>query len=290
MAVACGRCSRFGFGERLSFAGQPLLSLIDKKGFEMTPEQYLNGRKSVVAAKLFFLPMTVPFTSVAGENRQAVTNPYDDDLLVRGASTNLSSGPTARFTAIGGYQWSTDLIPLYAQAGHTAKNNIYVWYKRPVVVVKQQSITANFVNGSAAPDAAGRLCFFCELPSTRQEVNVEVSRLFWLNMPFQLNGVANESVLGTTQPLDFAVLIWGAMYSGVANTNTLTLFEKNYQWSAEGLPLQFYAGLVANNQPVLYYPRPYYLPKNVRLRGTLVNAASETANRNLTFLCQALTK
>lgn len=86
------------------------------------------------------------------------------------------------------------------------------------------------------------------------------------------------------------MLIWGALYSGASNTNTLTLFEKNYQWSAEGLPLQFYAGLVGNNQPVLYYPRPYYLGKNSRLRGTLVNVAAETANRNLSFLCQALSE
>jgi hypothetical protein len=238
--------------------------------------------------KYFFLQLSLPFNAVAGEQVTAQSQDIDFPLNVRGATTELSlanriqlSDPQKNF------QWSSDFVPFASLIGTAARNEIYSWLRRPYFLDRRQPLRAVSINNDAAPSAAGNVIFLCEkLDTGQQHIIPKTSKPYYVQLSWRFTGVANQVITALSSAVDYDLLILGATYSAVASTNTVRIYDdsSNYIWSVNSLRFEYFFGLQGNNQPVLWYPRPYFLPKNGKIRLEETNVAAVTRTDFVTFI------
>jgi len=223
----------------------------------------------------FFLQMAVPFTSTLSEAVSAITEVKDFDLMARGATSELTLFDRIQLIDQD-HDWrlGSGFQPLTGWVGQTTRNEIYQWWRRPYFLPRRSTLTANLLNNAISADAAGNICIICERVDSRQEHLIpDNCRSYVLSANWTWNGVANSTLSPATPAFDRDFLIYGATYSGFAGPNTVRVIDqaRDKMWSTNPLRFEYFFGLNANSQPILWYPCPYFLPRNAKLQFDVVN-------------------
>lgn len=228
----------------------------------------------VRAGELFWLPMTVPFTGTIGEQAQAFTKTVDFDLLIRGVWTDLTRARIRLVQSDSDLNYSLVPVPIQSLAGRSDKTQPIRWLRHAIPLRALSTLRADFINDNG--ESAGNVVFIGERIGREREIPVRCSTEFRLLM---------DLAAPVTQPVDYDVLIWGA-YTDAPSNVSVRIFDEsnNYAWSGELLPIGAFAGQRDETQPIVYYPRPYLLPRRVKLRAD----TSTGASGYLVFLCERI--
>lgn len=244
-----------------------------------TPPQRV---RTVVPINPFWTNMPVPFTGVANQQVTAFSKPIDFDAVFNGAWTDLVSARVLFSQTRTRRDWSIEHTPLLSQAGASDKVQPIRWWKQPTFIGAQSVMKGDFLNIGA--EGAGRVVFMThayQSPDQQIRVIVKESMSYWLNIDL---GAA--ALIGFTAPIDDALLVWGAS-TNVANDLLIQLTDErsNYAWSSDQVPARAFAGVDSEVQPIVMYPRPYYLPPRARFRA---NYSAAVAGNYFTFVCERL--
>ena len=246
-----------------------------------------QSQSGLTASVLYFLDMAVPFTSAASEQIQAATTPQGFPLNVRGAWSDLVS-PRIRITGgCADIPWSVDAIPLRSIAGNTNLVNPIYFYRKPYTLDRQVTLRGDLIND--ASEAAGNIVFLCERPDLEKQIQVSDRRIYWLMINLGLTGGATATGEIESLPMDKPVLIYGASSSSTGALIRISDTSLNTSWSSGKLPVGAFAGIQAsgNPQPVIRYPKPYFLPAQATIRVEWTNAGAESG-KYLIFACERL--
>lgn len=241
--------------------------------------------RQVESAQLFWVNMSVPFASVAGEQKQGFSKVEDYDLFVRGAWSNLAQARVRFVSEESGLNWATIPGLLLSQVGNSDKVQPIAYWHTPVLLRAKNQIRGDFVNDGG--EAAGRVVLFTDVVGSAMQIGIRRSQIFSLTLDLGLDAaVALNST--STSTIDEPLLIWGAT-TNATNDLLVQLSDErtNYAWSSEQLPVGAFAGLIGEVQPRLYYRKPYFLPGRVKLRVSYNNAGMETG-KFITFFCERL--
>jgi len=194
--------------------------------------------------------------------------------LVRGVWTDLVEARIRLVQSDSDLNYSIVPVPILSLAGRRDKVQPIRWLRHAIPLRALSTLRADFINDGAEP--AGMVVFIGERIGREREIPVNCSTEFRLLM---------DLVAPVTQPVDFDLLIWGA-YTDASSGALIRVFNEsdNYAWSSELLPVEAYAGRRDEVQPVVYYPRPYLLPRRVKLRADV----SPGASGNLVFVCERI--
>ena len=245
----------------------------------------VNKPRIVTCAEYFWLNMAVPFTSTAGEQKQASTDPKQFPLYVMGAWTNLAE-PRAQFVgSASGVPLSTQQVLLASLAGKSDKNELVHFWRKPYLLRGQTSLVGNFTNDGG--EAAGQVVFHCERPDRLLNVPVLRSQEYVLHLALGLNGSASQTGSEPTQSIEYDLLIYGAVSNVEEVTVRFVDSSNNNAWSTEQLPIGAFAGLTGESQQIMYYRTPYYLPAQSTLIAEFSNVGGEN-DGFIEFLCERI--
>ncbi len=233
--------------------------------------------RTITHSQIFWLNMSVGFTSVANETPTAATEPEGFDSIVRASWSDLINARVKLTESRTDRNWSTPQIPIRAIAGNSNQVQPLVPLPDPVYLESRGQIRGDWLNSGAEP--AGRVCFYSELAGMDGQLKVEEARGFWL--------LCNLSAVNsTTDPLNNDLLIWGAT-TNAALTIIGRVFNEttNFAWSSQQIPLRAMAGVDGQVQPIMRYHRPYLLPANVKLR---VEINTAVTGGYIAFLCEQI--
>lgn len=244
--------------------------------------------KTVRAAQFFFLDMTVPFTSVSGEQKQAATLQKQFPLSIRAAWSDLVQARANFISQASGIPVATQQVPLLSLAGNTNLAHPLLYWQRPLFLPPGTSLIGNFTNDGA--EAAGQVVFFCERPDMEKQIVVgDDVREYVLLLDLGLSGGATQTGRVSTQQIEYDLLIYGALSTSASMKVKFTDTSTNQGWSAERLPIGAFAGIRAtgNVQPIVYYSKPYFLPRNASIEADWLNVGSESG-KYVAFICERL--
>jgi len=229
--------------------------------------------------------MEVPFTSTAGEQQQGATKGNNFDLRVRGAWTNLTDIRAQFQSTQNGDTWSTQQVPLLSIAGATDLVQPMFYWRRSFNLEANNIITGSFTNDGA--EAAGNVVFFGERKDNDLIVTVKRVETYWLLIDLGLTGGATGVGIKQSAPIEFPLLVYGLLSTAIDMEVLLMDTSNNYGWSSQRLPVGAFAGIrdTGNVQPIMFYPRPYYLRPNATIQADWLNVGAETGGF-LSFICE----
>lgn len=230
------------------------------------PPSYSQRPRNITHSQIFWLNMTVPFTSVLNETPTAFTEPEGFDSLVRASWSDLQTA-RVRFTeSRTDRSWSVPLIPIRSVSGASNQVQPLVPLPDALYLEARGQIKGEWLNSGT--EAAGRICFYSELAGMDSQVSVKVTQGYWL-----LCSLA--AVNSTTEAINDDLLIWGAS-TNAANAIIGRIFNEttNFAWSSQQIPLRAMAGVDGQVQPIMRWHRPYLLPANVKLRAEINTAVT----------------
>lgn len=241
--------------------------------------------RDVTCVLPFFLNMQIPFTSQAGENIPTATKGENFDLNVRGAWTDLVDVRARLGSTQNGSQWSTQQVPLLSIAGASDLVHPMLYWRKPFTLGANHIIQGDFTNDGG--EAAGNLSFYAERTENEVIVSVKRSETYWLLINLGLSGGATGVGTPQSAALEYPLLVYGLLSTAEAFDVRLMDTSNNYAWSSDQLPIGAFAGLRASGivQPIMYYPKPYYLRPNATIRAEWTNSGAETGGY-LAFICE----
>ncbi len=219
---------------------------------------YISRPRTVVHSQVFWLNMTVPFTSVVNETPTAFTEPEGFDSIIRASWTDLRFA-RVRFTeSRTDRAWSVPLVRIRSIAGASDQVQPLVSLPDPVYLEQRGQIKGEWLNTGA--EAAGRVCWYSELAGMDGQVAIKAAMGYWLECDL-------SAVNSTTNAINEDLLIWGAT-TNVPVTILGRIFNEttNFAWSAQQIPIRAMAGVDGQVQPIMRFHKPYLLPANVKLR------------------------
>ena len=232
---------------------------------------WVQQRRTVTHSQIFWLNMSVPFTSVLAELQSALTNGEGFDCIVRSAWSDLTTARVRFKETQTDREWSSPQIPVRAIVGNSTQVQPLVPLPQPVFLEARAQIQGAWINSGAEP--AGRVCFYSEIVGNERHVGdgqilITKSQAFWLLCDLS----QTQSV---TAPVNSDLLIWGAT-TNCANSilGRITNETTNYSWSSQQIPIRAMAGVDGQVQPIMRYHRPYLLPANVQLRADINTAVT----------------
>jgi hypothetical protein len=248
----------------------------------------LQRPRDVTHSHIFWLNMTIPFTSVASELSTALTAPQGFDTVVRAGWTDLQAARVLMTATEADRYWSAASvqIPVRAIMGNSNEVSPLKRFPQPLLLEARASIRGDWLNSGA--EAAGTACYYAEKAGVDAEsgqpydgqVRVTRSMGFWLLL--DLSGTSPS-----TQPVNNDILIWGATTNIETSAITGQVFNdsSNYAWSSVQIPIRAMAGVDGQVQPVMHYHNPYFLPANVKMRAQTNTAVT---GGYVAFLCERI--
>lgn len=254
------------------------------------PAEEPGKKRDVTCCQPYWLDMVVDFTSTAGEQQQAATEMQNFPMSIRGAWTNLQDVRVQLASSQFGSTWNAQQVPILSVAGASDLVHPMLYWRRPFPLDANHIITGVFTNDGAEP--AGNLVFFAEKTEEQLIVTVEETATYWNLIDLGLSGGASGVGKPFTAPLEFPLLVYGILSTSTGMTLRIVDTSNGYAWSQEELPVGAYAGIQnpgTTVQPIIYFPRPYFLKPNASLRAEWTNAGAETG-KFLSFLCEKVVR
>lgn len=263
---------------------QPIVQYPHQRGGNPWDEApgWIQQRRTVTHSQIFWLNMSIPFTSVAGELQSALTNGEGFDCIVRSAWSDLTQARVRMKETQTDREWSSPQIPVRTFAGNSTQAQPLVPLPQPVFLEARAQLQGAWINSGTEP--AGRVDFYAEIIGNERHVGdgqilVTKSQAFFLQCDL-------STTTSVTQPANSDVLIWGAVTNcGNAIIGRITNETTNFSWSSQQIPLRAMAGVDGQVQPRMLYHRPYLLPANVQLRADINTAIS---GNYITFLAERI--
>lgn len=245
-----------------------------------------SGGRQVRAATPYWFPIVVPFAGQLGENLTANFQGKNFDLELRAAWTDLVA-PRVSFTDTSyGLCWSNEKVPLSGWAGRSDQVHPLIYMRRPYILLANSVLRGDFID-DAGTEAAGQVVWACERPDSEKSVTVVASYEYQWEVDLGLSGGASNINRATTQPVDEDVLIYGAISTSTSSLIRIVDNSTNNGWSDDKLPVGAFAGIVGEIQPIVWYPMPYYVPRNTAMIVEWQNLGSETG-KFFTFICERI--
>lgn len=235
-----------------------------------------------IHSQIFWLKMTVPFTSVAAELISAYTNAEGFDCIVRGGWTDSTDSGVTMIESRSKREWSSVFVPVRTIFGNSNEVAPMLYWGTPVLLENQDQLRGDFVNSNSEP--ARTACFYAEIIGNDRHMGdgliaVKRSQSFWLNLDL-------SKTTATTSPTNTDVLIWGAITNAPVTTIGQIFNEStNFAWSSQQIPIRAMAGVAGQVQKIMRYRRPYLLPANVKMRASINTAV---AGQYMTFICEKI--
>lgn len=243
---------------------------------------YTQQRRTVTHSQIFWLNMSISFTSVANELQSALTNGEGFDCIVRAVWTDLTQARVRFKETQTDREWSSPQIPIRAIAGTSMEAQPLMPLPQPVFLEARAQIQGAWINSGTEP--AGRVDFYAEIVGNERHAGdgqmlVTKSQAFWLLCDL-------SQVTSVTAPVNSDTLIWGAT-TNVSNAilGRITNETTNFSWSSQQIPIRAMAGVDGQVQPVVRYHRPYLLPANVQMRADINTAIT---GNYIAFLCERI--
>lgn len=298
--------------------GRRTAAEVQKDNTQARLQRVLNAK----TVRPLYLPLSFDYTAVANQaTKTLLTDSVDFPLLVVGLiSTIQTYGFAIQIRNLVSNRGITqDQIPLPYVAGY---GGVYatpgfngVRPFSPIRLNPGNRLSVTLLNRSGlAADLKGMLCFVClrVFPQDAAEAQLgpgeraEIDRIiatrpeaqdFFLQLavPYVSGGTATETLTGLfTQAYDEPLLVVGCSRS--LYRSTVELSDSNgYLFSSAAMPVSGLANVFSDYRaPYLFFPKPFYLPANTRLRGNFVNrspapgAAAWDDAGDLIFLCETL--
>lgn len=241
------------------------------------PPSYISRPRTVTHGQLFWLNMTVPFTSLLNETPTAFTEPEGFDSIIRASWSDLRFARVRMTESRTDRAWSVPQVRIRSIAGSSDQVQPLVPLPDPIYLEARGQIKGEWLNTGA--EAAGRVCWYSELAGMDQQVHVKAAMGYWLECDL-------SSVNATTNAINEDLLIWGAT-TNCAVTILGRIFNEttNFAWSAQQIPIRAMAGVDGQVQPIMRFHKPYLLPANVKLRAE-INTAN--TGQYIDFLCERI--
>lgn len=245
-----------------------------------------DGGRRVKAALPYWFPLVVPFTSQVGQNISAIFNGKNFDLEMRAAWTDLVAPRVVLTDTSYGLVWSNDKVPLNSIAGRSTQTHPLMYLRRPYLLLANSVLRGDFID-DAGTEVAGQVVWVCERPDSEVTVSVGASREWYWEFDLGLTGGPTTTGRVTTQPVNEDVLIYGALSTSQTSQIRIIDNHTNIGWSDDKLPVGAFAGLTGQPSPVVWYPQPFFCPRNTSMIIEWLNAGSETG-KFFTFICERI--
>lgn len=254
-----------------------------------SPMQTPGGPRKLTGTQFWFLQQEVPFTSTLGETIQAGTFEQSFPMEIWMGWTDLTGARVQYTQSNTGDFLSQFPVTLLDFAGNSDKAFPHLLWRKPLMLPARSQLRGSFINDGA--EAAGNVVFWCRRPDVTFDVEIiGETREFRLLLDLGLDGIADSQGHVETQSIEFDLLIWG-MTTTVAIDGGLTANFKdtsqNVQWAADQMPIGAFSGFQTEIQPIIWYPIPWYLPRNSTIRCDFTNVGAETG-QFITLLCERL--
>jgi hypothetical protein len=255
--------------------------------FVPAPPQGPGGKpRQVRVSQYYFLQMTVPFTSVAGENKIAATVVEQFAMRVRAAWSDLTRPRVRLIGNMAGDPLSSVQVPLRTFASNSSLYDPLLIWRRPFLLSGGSGLRGEFINDGT--EAAGTVVFFTERPETDSFVFVQDAQHYVALLDLGLtNGATTQTVNPASLQIDHDLIVYGAL-STVANiTVRFQDSRTNVPWSRNRLPIGAFAGISNTTNPaaIMWYPTPYYLHRNSSISADILNAGGESGGY-IAFICE----
>jgi hypothetical protein len=227
--------------------------------------------------------MDVDFTGSQDEVVQTGTFVQQFPMDIRSAWSQLTEALVQFTLNITGEFFSQFPVPGLGWWGNSDLIHPQLRWRRSLRLPENAQLRGNLKN--IGSESAANIVFFCQRPDITFDVKINESREFRLLLDLGLNGIAQEQAPVQTQQIEYDLLVWG-MHSTTSTINVL--FRDTYMninWSEKKLPIGAYAGIQGQPEPIIWFPIPYYLPRNTTLRAEFDNDAEETG-QYIELICE----
>lgn len=252
------------------------------------PMQVPTGPRKLTGTQFWFLQQEVPFTAASGETVQTGTFEQSFPMEIWQGWTDLASARVQFTQSNTGDFLSQFQVTLLDFAGNSDKVFPHLLWRKPLMLPARSQLRGNFINDGG--EEAGNVVFWCRRPDVTFDIEiVGETREFRLLLDLGLDP-AEATGHVETQSIEFDMLIWGMTTTVSASGGFTANFKdtsQNVQWAANELPIGAFAGFQSEIQPIVWYPIPWYLPRNSRIRCDFSNVGAETG-QFITLLCERL--
>jgi hypothetical protein len=225
------------------------------------------------------MPASIPFTSTLNETQFGQTRDAKADVDVVGGATNLTGATIKARDISGSLILSTELMPIYTFFGkrESARPVLYYPRARPLDFGNSLEVAAK----TEGTEAAGHCVFLC-VP--RDEADAEIEGLETRGCPAAIaidssfTATANEIIPKATPKQDDDFVIHGA-YTTLASAQIRIQGVRGEQWTPDFTPVWAFAGRASSQLNILYWPRPYLIPKGSSISIDFKNVGAEASGK-----------
>jgi hypothetical protein len=238
----------------------------------------------IEVGRSIWMPASIPFTGVLNETQSGQTSDAQQDTDILGGATALT-GATVKVRDVSGkYQLASESVHIYTLFGkRDSARPIYYW-PRPLPLDFRGQLEIDAVN--AGTEAAGHVVFI-GLPRAERDMRIDETQQqgYPATVPVDMGfgAVANEVTNKRTAKLDRDFLVYGA-FTNSASAQLRAMGVDGRLWTSDYPPVWAVAGRAAAEQPVLFWPRPYLIPKGSTVAFDFKNIDAEAAGTKLTLV------
>jgi len=248
-----------------------------------------SGPRTLKGTQFWFLLQEVAFSGVSGQTVVSGTLEQSFPMEIWQGWTDLTGARVQYTQSNTGDFLSQFPVTLLNFAGNSDKVYPHLPWRKPLILPGRSQLRGTFINDGA--EQAGNVVFWARRPDVTFDIQITgETREFRLLLDLGLDGVADSTGHVETQSIEYDLLIWG-MTTTVDIAGGLTANFKdtsqNVQWSSDQLPIGAFSGFQSEIQPVVWYPIPWYLPRNSTIRCDFTNVGAESG-QFITLLCERL--
>lgn len=237
----------------------------------------MANKNATQTGSCYWMPAQVPFSGVDGERKVATTKDAEDRIKIVASTTNLVTS-FAKVTDLKGTGlWSEETVPVLSMFGKRDSARPWLYFKRHLPLIANARIRAELLN--VGSEGAGHLVYLA-LPQSEESEQPslanpqDVGENFIIPVDAKFTGTLNEDTSTETNPQEEDLVIWGAITNLNSALVRLTGADGR-NWMNDPTPVWAVAGRAASELPILYWPRPYALPRQRTIKFSFKNAASE---------------
>jgi hypothetical protein len=250
------------------------------------PMQIPSGPRTVKGTQFWFLNQEVPFDGTSGQTVQTGTFEQSFPMEIWQGWTDLTGARVQFSQSNTGDFLSQFPVTLLDYAGNSDKVYPHVLWRKPLSLPARSQLRGSFINDGA--EQAGNVVFWCRRPDITFDIEITgETREFRLLLDLGLEAATATGHV-ETQSIEFDLLIWGMTTTATSDlTANFKDTSQNVQWAADQLPIGAFAGFQGEIQPIIWYPLPWYLPRNSTIRCDFTNGGEEDG-KFITLICERL--
>lgn len=226
---------------------------------------------------MYWLPVTVPLTSTAGESIPGnYTKPAAFALDVVGGTSDVDTAQ-AKFSIIGDPLWSHDNIPINAMFGEPDSARPVFYFRKPVFLGRGARILADVLNIGGEPE---KTLVYVGVqrdgkgPQVPHPLDAVTDEIMSIAAPF--TSVVDEDWPGFSPERDYDFALYG-LQTNLADATVRITDAEGRIWMNDYTPLWAMAGRSNSELPMQLLPRPYLIPAHSSLFVQFKNDGGEAA-------------